>query len=221
MSSLFHSLVVCGAGITLLQCGGRAQVSGDEPVANGGASGSTGGRGAGAQGGVVAGGGTLSVGGALSTGGSFAVGGSMSVGGTFGVGGSMAVGGSFGDGGSGGTFGSFGGTSAWQQWDCSPDTVRGCSFGQGMQEAFALAQSCPINPSRPRSAKDCAAGQVFSCVLGELNGETGPFNCACLTRTADVPCPCPASNHNCDETYAAACTDFQVQCGCAYTCILK
>ena len=211
MSSLFHSLVVCGAGITLLQCGGRAQVSGDEPT-NGGAGGSTGGRGSSAQGGFVAGGGTFSLGGSVSVGGSFAVGGSMSVGGSF------AVGGSFG---AGGTSASFGGTSAWQQWDCAPDNVHGCVSGQDSGLVFGLGQSCGSNPSRPRSAKDCPAGQVFSCLIGELNGATGPFNCACLTRTADVPCPCPSAGVGCSSSYSDKCSDFQVQCSCAYTCILK
>jgi len=195
MSTLFHSLVVCGAGITLLQCGGRAQVSGDEPT-NGGAAGSTGGGASSAQGGVVAGGGTLSMGGPVSTGGTFSVGGSMPT----------------------GTGGSFGGTSAWQQWDCTPDNVHGCASAEREDTSFALGQSCGVNPSRPRSAKDCAAGQVFSCFVGELNGESGPFNCACLPRTDDVPCPCPSSDLGCSSSYK--CSDVQVQCGCAHTCIL-
>jgi len=209
MSSLFHSLVVCGAGITLLQCGGRAQVSGDEPM-NGGTGGSMGGRGSSAQGGVVSVGGTLSLGGALSTGGTIDVGGSTWTAGSSSVGGSL---------GAAGSFGSFGGASAWQQWDCSADNLNGCAYGQDM--AFSLAHSCAVNSSRPRSAKDCAAGQVFSCLLAQVKGETGPVNCACLPRTPDVPCPCPGPSTGCETSYASACSDFQVQCGCAYTCILK
>jgi hypothetical protein len=199
MSSLFHSLVVCGAGITLLQCGGRAQVSGDEPT-SGGAGGSTGGRGSSAQGGRASVGGMFSLGGALSTGGTFGVAGSP---------------------GAGGASGAFGGTSAWQQWDCSTDNIHGCATGPDSGLAFELGQSCGVNPARPRSANDCGAGQVFSCLTGELNGETGLFNCACLPRTADVPCPCPSSGLGCNASYSSKCSDVQVHCSCAYTCILK
>lgn len=209
MSGLFHCLVVCGAGIMLLQCGGRAQVPGDEPT-NSGAGGSTGGRSSSAQGGVAAVGGTLSLGGAVSTGGTLDLGGSFDLGGSTSTAGSFAVGGTFG---AGGSFGSFGGTSAWPQWDCSVDNLHGCISGQNSELVFALGSQCTVNPSRPTSAKDCAAGQVFSCLLGELNGETGAVNCACLPLTPGMSCPCPPGKDY-YTTVPRACTNFQVQCGC-------
>jgi hypothetical protein len=223
MSKLFHSLVVCGAGLTALQCGGKALQSGEDPNSgeSGGAPSSAGSSSTqlGGRGGSFSVGGSMSIGGALSTGGTLGFAGAVSAGGTLAFGGAVSVGGNVGVGASGGVGAAL---SPWQQWDCTAFDTNGCvGVGTTVVSGFGLIQACRVEPTRPRSQADCQPGQIFSCLIGVLGNQYGPINCECLPPSSGVPCFCSPSIVSCASAQPVACGTDQSYCGCAYTCILK
>jgi hypothetical protein len=195
VARLFHTLVVCGAGLTLTHCGGgRADT--DDGTSPGGQTG-TGGTGVGGT----------STGGA-STGGA-TTGGSA---GTPGTGGAPT-------GGSGG-FGGFGGaTGEWtNQSYCEALYCDSVQFEGRQVGAIPLIEPCPIERGRPETPDDCPAGRRFTCALGVADGVARLVNCECLPATDACACPDVAG---CIGFNSEACTDEVNICGCAQTCILR
>lgn len=198
MSRLFHSLVVCGAGLTLTGCGGR--YDGGRPESSDAGNG-------GGPGGASAGMG-------LAQPPVLEVGGSQSVGGT-----SASAGFNFGGTAPGPILpGSEG------QWSCD-DEIIGCDLGPGRdpsRDGFALGQQCIRDLARPKSQADCQPGSVLSCLLGSFEAIPVWFNCECLPLDAQM-CPCPSvAGGGCSfSSGPVTCSPEQVVCGCAWTCITR
>jgi hypothetical protein len=192
MSRLFHSLVVCGAGLTLTGCGGRYD-SREPPESSETGSGS----------GAAAGGSSAGTGGAPPI--------------MIGVGGGPALGGAPGVSGF-----TFGGTApgailadSQGQWSCD-GRFSGCSDG------FILGQQCVRDDSRPRSQADCAPGSVLSCLYGSLDSIPLLFNCECLPVAAEMcPCPDVVGGGCIHSGAPVTCSPERVVCGCAFTCITR
>lgn len=196
MSRLFHSLVVCGAGLTATGCGGRydsgeRQEPSDAGSANRGGSGSAVGSGSAGAGGAP----PLMLG----------LGGGPSLGGAPGVSGFT-----------------FGGTApgpilpgSQGQWSCD-DELGACNDG------FILGKQCFRDASRPQSQADCAPGSVLSCLYGSLDSVPVLFNCECLPLVGEM-CPCPdvAGGGCVNSGGPLTCSPEQVVCGCAFTCITR
>jgi len=220
MARLFHSLVVCGAGLTLLECGGRVAThvaaddstsgAGGSSAAPGGAANSTSGSStSSATGGVSAQAGTPSAIGGLNLGG-------IEMGG---VGGTFA---------SAGT--AFGGATvdilpgAESQWVCDSTNVQGCidvPVGRPML-GFSITTPCRAETTRPKGSADCDPGTLFTCVTGNYAEKLVLFNCVCMPQEPDS-CACPSLRSGCSgvDYRASLCDVDQAFCGCAYTCILK
>lgn len=221
MHRLFHTLVVCGAGLTLAHCGGKSSTDADDDGADdsGGSAGS-----GSSSGGVKPGSGT---GGSSTADGGKAAGGSTSPGGRGGAGGSVGAGGvstgGVSTGGVGGTnaMGGMGGlapTGPTERWTC---TIEGC-FG-----ALTGPAGCTVDPDRPEGPSDCEDGELFACVAAWLSdGSEVRVNCECVPLPPDdEPCPCPSTT---GTSCAAeppfereACAAGESVCSCALTCILK
>lgn len=202
MASLFHSLVVIGAGVSASACGGVTNVSSggtpDEAAGRNGAGGGAG-RGAGA---------------------------SLNAGAQSGIG----VGGTAGRAGTGGAGGDVlsidpaisnfplpdPGTLA--QWNCT-DQLGGCDSPlDGMQiKPYYLASPCPIDTSRPRSATDCASDEWFRCLSARTGDVVIAVNCECAPML-DAGCSCDGVGPSYRHT--VVCHDRDMTCGCAYTGIL-
>ncbi len=211
MARLFHSLVVCGAGLTLLQCGGRY-------AGSGGGSEPDEGEGASSQGGATSHGGASHSG--TGSGGKLTLGGSSTAG-TNAFGGSAT--------GGGGPIPTAGTTSTdpgfakppgpTAQWVCD---ATGFYCSSGVVDLTDLA--CKADPSRPQVASDCAGNLVFACALGLYEGRGVPFNCECVPPAADgASCVCPELDGGCQARLQppGMCSPFASECGCTITCILK
>jgi hypothetical protein len=199
VARLFHALVVCGASLTLTQCGGRAE--GDDD-ASGGTGPNTGG-GPGSGGMAVPG-----------TGGWPGTGGVMPGTGGLGTGAAAASGGTPSYGGVGGATTEWTGQSNCPAYYCDQVQVEG-----RWASAISLFEPCPIERGRPASAADCAPGQRFSCVLGVASGTARLVNCECIAVSDGCVCPGPSAN-GCVDYQSDTCTDQANICGCARTCIL-
>lgn len=194
MSSLFHTLVVCGAGLTLLECGGKYSYlveQEDEPSA---------GRSPGGSGAAVAGNG-----GATSAG--------------SGVGG-LLLGGGPPDGPppSAGYPSVAGAGNADEQLECSNLACGGPGTGES-ESTFKITGACARAPARPQSVADCGANESLACLVGMLANRRVLFNCECTA--ANDSCACPNLMLGCASPQLDVCSDRQVRCGCAWTCILK
>jgi hypothetical protein len=196
MARLFHSLVVCGAGLTLLNCGGRSagqQGDGgaDETSGSGGSS-TAGKAGDGGRGG------SGPVQGGASSGG-------LSLGGTQ----NAPMGG-------GAPSEPRRPEGPTEQWGCDASGV----FCRGGRFDLDYAD-CVRDVTRPTSQAECGDGQVFTCLQGYLGQETVLFNCAC-SPTPSAGCACPEVLDNCGARLESptSCGATSV-CGCAITCILK
>ncbi len=207
MSRLFHSLVVCGAGLTLLDCGGRSveRDPSDEPSTSGEPT-ATGGSG-----------GATSVG-------SSATGGN-SIGGIRG----LPLGGTTSTDSAGST--STGGAStvvvpagAQGRWTCTTE-LTGCTSGthEGYPvQGFMISKPCQPDMTRPASGADCETNQSFDCVVGFFGDETVLFNCECTSPTQGEKCHCPTAHAGCSAARNVHyCDGQQTVCGCAMTCIAK
>lgn len=204
LSHLFHTLVVCGAGLTVVGCGGHSESDPQEhkPARGGssseGGSGSAGnGSGAVSQGGIM-----LTPAGAPSTN----------------TAGSSAL---------GGTAATMPGPplpGAEGQWVCKAE-LRGCAGGafESMHVVgFEISSACAADPARPKSSDDCTGQGKFSCSLGFFDGQAVLFNCECKTPGLNQGCPCPETASGCYSSQGAEyCDELQAYCGCAMTCIAK
>lgn len=194
MSSLFHTLVVCGAGLTLLDCGGKYSYlveEGDEPSA---------GRSPGGSGASVGG-----HGGASSDG--SAVGG-------------LLFGGGPPDGPQPGYPPLAGAGNADEQLECERVRTCGGPSGEGESESiFTLTGACVSAPARPKSVADCGANESLACLVGRLGNRRVLFNCECTP--GNDSCACPDLTLGCTSPQLDGCSDRQVRCGCAWTCIVK
>ena len=198
MARLFHSLVVCGAGLTLLQCGGRSVGSSEGEPGEGSESGASN---AGSGGKGTAGSGVAT--GGISLGGSVQIPtlGGMSAGGSGPI---IDPGMPVPDGPS-------------PQWSCQ-STGAYCS--QGLVEITGL--DCQRDASRPASPAECKGDAVFTCMKGYYGDAQVLFNCECHEPALDGSCVCPEFSSGCARAMPPAmCNPFGVECGCALTCILK
>jgi hypothetical protein len=194
MSRLFHSLVVCGAGLTLLDCGGRSieRDPADEPSTSGNA--------------AVAGGS-----GGATTGGTSSIGGitGIPLAGAPPTGGAPPVRVSVG---------------AEGRWSCTTELTgctSGTHEGYPIQ-GFEISTACPSDLTRPASTGDCPPNSSFDCVVGFFGNQTVLFNCECTSPAQGEKCHCPEAHSSCygarDVHY---CDGLQTVCGCAMTCIAK
>jgi hypothetical protein len=161
VASLFHSLVVLGAGISGAACGGTTIASGGklDEVAG------------------TAGGGSRAAG---QNGGQSAITGNGGAG--SGSGGALLIGGSppmepltpLPD----------AGTLA--QWSCSTDSCANASNGL---RPFSFSQACPVDPQRPRTASECTDSEWFQCFVGAIGGTEVLVNCSCVPKS-DAGCVC-------------------------------
>jgi hypothetical protein len=164
VARLFHALVVCGASLTLTQCGGRA--SGDDDAPGGSGPNTGGGPGSG---------GVSGTGGMPATGGQGA--------------GGLATGGTPSYGGVGGATSDWSSQSNCPAYYC--DSVL---FEGRQVSAIPLNEPCPIERGRPRSVRDCGPSELFSCVLGVApDGGSRLVNCACILPAIEE-CLCPAGS---------------------------
>ncbi len=203
MSSLFHSLVVCGAGLTLVSCGGRSEwdQKESEPAQGGGSN--QGGSGS-VGSGLVGSGGALM----LTPSGGTNSAGSSALGGTTGVTmpGPLLPG-------------------AEGQWVCDTE-LSACAGGflEDMQVVgFNIGSACAADPTRPKSSDDCAGQGKFSCSIGFFGEQAVLFNCECTPPELDNQgCPCPETGGGCYSSRGPEyCNELQAYCGCAMTCIAK
>ncbi|MGC4089275.1 MAG: hypothetical protein QM756_15590 [Polyangiaceae bacterium] len=220
MASLFNSLVVCGAGLGLVHCGGEAS---QNTSSSGGA--------AGASGGTTAAGGATAASGATASGGIAANGGS-GLGGS-GLGGATSTS----DGGSIAGAPGWGGAmtlpvESWKsgfypsaQWNCDGQySICDSGVFQGTQvTGRSVAMPCVEEPMRPQSPDDCAPNEYISCTLAVETGSqlAVPINCACLPKAQGL-CGClPKGDTSCVERVPYLCSETTSLCSCAMTCILK
>lgn len=199
-------MVVCGAGLTLLQCGGRyADRQGGTDTGDGDESGSSQGGAAGKPSKPPSGmAGTLAMAGSPSSSG----GAGVSQGGGVASGGSSPSKPPVPTKPPGPT----------EQWVCD---LYG-SFCNN--ELFSLDESiCFADPSRPVAPEDCKGSSVFTCVRGLLGDTEVNVACACTAPPPDGSCPCPDIPSDCDARLVSEpmCNPFISMCGCAITCILK
>jgi hypothetical protein len=191
MSRLFHSLVVCGAGLTLTGCGGRydsreTPESSDAGTSNEGAGGSS--AGAGPSPPVM-----LTPGGSPSSGGAPGVAG-FNFGGT--APGPILPG-------------------SQGQWSCD-DEIGACGDGFIlMQQCFRdIARPKSQADCQPGNVLSCLYGSfeaipvLFNCECLPLAGEM-------------CPCPDVVDGRCVHSSGPLTCSPEQVVCGCAYTCIAK
>lgn len=219
MARLFQSLVVCGAGLTLLDCGGRLASHGAEDDSTNGAGGSS----------ATSGGTASSTSGSPT---SSTTGGASAQAGTSSSSGGLNLAG-IDTGGSGG-FAAAGAPSggatvdippgAESQWVCDPTNLQGCidvPVGQPML-GFSITTPCHTETNRPKSPADCGPGTLFTCVTGNYAEKLVLFNCECRSKLPDE-CTCPFLRVGCAgaDVRAPQCDAEQALCGCAYTCILK
>jgi len=200
-SRMFRTMVLMGSSLAL-SCGGVAQEDATKTT-NGGSS--AGGKTATGTAGASSGGtgGTTSA----SAGAATSVGGTL----TLGTGGSEIV---IPTGGQGGTAGAGGAIVVPtdcppSQWACTDDN--GCDYESGWVPA-----NCKCDPSRPKSAASCAAGQVYICRETSY-GSDKPygFECTCVTPT-NTYCSCydayPSPGQYSCDTQSMPDTTL---CGCA------
>jgi len=70
-----------------------------------------------------------------------------------------------------------------EQWSCASNT---CG---DVEQGWALPSECACEPSRPRSAKDCAADEAFVCqrvtsnAQGDRLSQPLALSCNCVTKT--------------------------------------
>jgi hypothetical protein len=196
----FKTMVVMGSGLAL-GCGGVSEKDSKPGDGDGGSNNS---------------GGSSSSGGSSNTGGSIATGGGLSTGGAVGAGGTFASGGSAGTA-NGGVGGAIIPTPncPTTQW-ASPDYPQCAPNGDG----FVLPANSVCDPSRPVSADDCAAGQVFACLEatayadGTAFPEPKPYGCECVPDSASCRDECGAIysvDASCHEGESPA----SILCGCA------
>lgn len=196
MAKLFHALVAIGTGICASNCGGIVVGTTGKPDEASGGSGA-GGNPGGSVGGSGVGGAPL---------------GGSSAGGITALGGVPAnpspVPEPLPD----------AGTLA--QWDCT--AVFGGCGSRGANQAvdpYLLSSSCPVDPSRPRSAADCGPNLWFQCTAARY-GDAGVgilVDCTCAPMT-DAGCACPPGFLGRERP--SACHGHSMTCGCAYTGIL-
>ncbi|HEX6273095.1 MAG TPA: hypothetical protein VFZ53_08650 [Polyangiaceae bacterium] len=193
MSRLFQALVVAGAAISASACGGKSsEVANDDDDGNpmGGSSGASG---------------AAPTGGASPTGG---------------VGGAAPTGGMAGTstGGTGGPVLPAPGRGA--QWDCSLATPDPACVSVLGTTASSIPEECPVDATRPRTAADCASGELFTCVLGVTpSSELLLVNCYCQPSSAYSCESCTNLAHLHGEP--AFCDGVTKVCACAYTGILR
>jgi hypothetical protein len=218
---LFHTLVVCGAGLTVVHCGGQSSSDdGNDDDGSGGTSGTT------------STGASTGVGGASpASGATGPVAGTTSVGGKGGAAGSSGAGGlsSGGVGGKGG-FGGFGTAGT----NVAGSTSMGgapSNTGQFFCEVYdqcgstgVKQETCVPEPDRPSSISDCDDGELFTCINVWISGTEARVNCECAPEPAEgEPCPCPAADAGCELVpyQFETCEEGAYTCQCALTCILK
>ncbi len=199
-SRLFHTLVVVGAGLAAAHCGGESVTHGETDDAG-------------------------SAGGPQPTGGSSGAGGGSSGAGSGGV---IALSGGTGVGAAGGAAGAGGGeippdASVTAQWDCR-GLVMSCDYTSGPLAGYGygveVAESCPVDPSRPRGPDDCEPGAQFLCQLAvTARGSQLPVNCECVVDESMCgPCVSLSSG---TKVSAIRCDEGVTLCPCAFTGILK
>ncbi|HVY25499.1 MAG TPA: hypothetical protein VHB79_03070 [Polyangiaceae bacterium] len=222
MARLFHSLVVCGAGLTLLECGGR--VAGHEGGDDQGATSAAGQTSSAGQNNDGHGA-SSSLGGASAQAGSAPSIGGLHLGG-FGTGG-LDTGGSPAAGTASGGATVIVPPGAQAQWDCDGANISSCEFNGGSagpaHPAFNIDVPCRTNPDRPKESDDCPANTLLTCFDGTYAGQSVLFNCECVSPQGADACTCPAFHAGCAySTYQPVdCTTERALCGCAQTCILK
>jgi hypothetical protein len=217
-SRLFHTLVVVGAGLAAAHCGGESVTHGEKDDAGsaggpqptggrGGAGGTTGGNVGAGQGGITS-----------TTGGSSGAG----------SGGVIALSGGTGVGAAGGAAGAGGSeippdASVTAQWDCR-GLVTSCDYTSGLLAGYGygvqVAESCAVDPSRPRGPDDCEPGAQFLCQLAvTARGSQFPVNCECVVDDSNCgPCMSLSSGN---RVSAIRCDEGVTLCPCAFTGILK
>ncbi len=208
-SRMFRTLVLMGSGIAL-SCGGRAQEDGGSSSSGG--SGAAGKPSTGATAGASNGSGgsnTGSGGSGFSGNTSSAFGGT----GTIGVGGTLGLGGT-----TSGTAGAAaGGSSNDHPTQCPPSQWTCSNSGDCDYETGWTPTGCKCDFTRPKTAADCAMGQVFTCRSTSNDGSTPyGFDCSCVAADPDARCTCSSYGgqdfyDQCDTTSVPDTT----LCGCA------
>ncbi len=136
---------------------------------------------------------------------------------TAGAGGTQGSGGGFFAAASGGAIdaGPGPGASASAQWNCA-GMPAGCDFAASR---FELDGPCPVDPTLPRIAADCARGQWLECDAAEYQGKSLAVDCRCTDA--------PEGGTACDACGAVvlepqrvlSCSGSVRLCGCAVTLI--
>jgi hypothetical protein len=219
---LFHTLVVCGAGLTVVHCGGQSSSDdGNDDDGSGGSSGTTStGASTGIGGASPASGATGPVAGTTSVGGKGGAAGSSGAGGlsSGGVGGKGGFGG-FGTAGTNvaGSISMGGALSNTEQWFCEVRAQCGLTL--------VKLETCVVESDRPLDPSDCGDGELFTCFNASLASGDILVNCECVPAPPDdAPCPCPVTTGSCEPEPSyqqQPCENDTSICQCAVTCILK
>lgn len=191
-------MVVCGAGLTLVHCGGRS--TGDRGDRDDGNADDTSGTSQGSAAGNGGAGTSTAQGGASA--GALSLAGAMNVP----AGGSSA----------GAPSDPKRPAGPTEQWGCDGSAIR-CTG-----ERFDIDyRDCARDETRPTLPEDCPAGTSLACLRGYLDDEPVLFNCACRSPLAGS-CACPEVLDNCSaRVRAPERCEMTSECGCAITCILR
>jgi hypothetical protein len=204
-SPFFHAIVVAGAGVSALDCGGATVDVGETKSGDGGSS---------AGGKAATGGASQSAGGSggsrPATGGSAATGGSTATGGTPLTGGSPGV-------------EPLPDRGTLAQWDCTEQELGVCYHGQNEYglSGRVLSESCRVDPSRPRTAADCPANYWFACQSAWWwpENQTAVYvNCQCISTDGGCTGVAYPGAVACE---IAVCLGEDLICGCAHPVILR
>lgn len=104
------------------------------------------------------------------------------------------------------------------QWNCQPTSPE-CVEVLGTT-ASLIPDECPVDPTRPRTAADCAPGELFTCVLAVTpSSELLLVNCYCEEASSYSCDAC--SNLSFYHGAPAYCDGLRKVCACAYTGILR
>jgi hypothetical protein len=198
MHRLFHSLVVCSAGLTIVQCGGKSKSDDDQPdPARGGMAPSSGGS---------------------ATAGSGDRAGSAGGGGVSGLAGNSRSGGGMDNGAAGETSYSLHPDGPSEQWLCNATVWCGEGGQIPLDGIF-----CALEAQRPVAAADCQPDELFTCMSGLIDGESVRYSCECAAAPEiNDPCPCPQIMvGECSGASPPVQCSTESICFCALTCILR